>query len=84
VKSEGDFEGGKLLVENFGVKIDASLHTEILERYAKLNLAPYTGFVNPDLLPVYDDKGEITDVKVKYVDDYLDQMMKYGKKYSFL
>ena len=84
VKSEGDFEGGKNLIENFGVKVDASLHLEIIARYAKLNLAPYTGFVNPNLLPVYDDKGEITDVEVEYVDDYLGQMMKYGKKYSFL
>jgi dipeptidyl-peptidase III len=84
IKSEGDFEGGKDLIENFGVKVDASLHSEILARYAKLKLAPYTGFVNPYLLPVHDDKGEMTDVKVEYVDDYLAQMLKYGKKYSFL
>jgi dipeptidyl-peptidase-3 len=84
VKSEGDFEGGKSIIENFGVKVDASLHTELLNRYAKLNLAPYTGFVNPVLIPVYDEKGEMTDVKVEYVDDYLSQMMFYGKKYSFL
>ena len=84
VKSEGDFEGGKNLIENFGVKVDASLHSEIIGRYAKLNLAPYTGFVNPNLIPVCDDKGEMTDVKVEYIDDYLGQMMKYGKKYSFL
>jgi dipeptidyl-peptidase III len=84
VKSEGDFEGGKNIIEDFGVKVDASLHNELLVRYAKLNLAPYTGFVNPKLVPVYDSKGEITDVKVEYIDDYLGQMLEYGKKYSFL
>ncbi len=84
VKSEGDFEGGKKIIENFGVKVDAPLHNEILARYAKLNLAPYTGFVNPMLIPMYDDKREIIDVKVEYIDDYVSQMMYYGKKYSFL
>ncbi len=84
VKSEGDFESGKNIIENFGVKVDASLHNELLSRYAKLNLAPYTGFVNPKLIPVVDSKGEITDIKVEYVDDYLGQMLEYGKKYSFL
>jgi dipeptidyl-peptidase-3 len=84
VKSEGDFEGGKNIIENFGVKVDAPLHAELLERYGKLNLAPYTGFVNPMLKPVLDEKGEITDVTVNYIDDYLSQMMYYGKNYSFL
>ena len=84
VKSEGDFEAGKEIIENYGVKIDPKLHTEILERYAKLNLAPYTGFVNPNLVPVIDAEGNITDVKVEYVDDFMVQMMYYGKKYSFL
>jgi dipeptidyl-peptidase-3 len=84
VKSEGDFEAGKKIIEDFGVKIDASLHTEILTRYEKLNLAPYTGFVNPLLSPVYDPNGKITDVIVEYTDDYLGQMMYYGKNYSFL
>ena len=60
------------------------LHAEILERYAKLNLSPYTGFVNPILSPVYDANGEMTDVKVEYVNDYLGQMLYYGKNYSFL
>jgi dipeptidyl-peptidase-3 len=84
VKSEGDFEGGKNIIENFGVKVDAPLHNELLERYAKLKLAPYTGFVNPMLKPVYDNKSDISDVKVEYTDDYLSQMMNYGKNYSFL
>jgi dipeptidyl-peptidase III len=84
IKSEGDFEAGKNLVENYGVKVDPKLHTEILERYAKLKLAPYTGFVNPYLFPVYDSNGTITDVVVEYTDDYLGQMLYYGKNYSFL
>lgn len=84
VKSEGDFESGKKIIEDFGVKVDAQLHTEILERYAKLNLAPYTGFVNPMLIPVYDTNGGITDITVEYLNDYLSQMMYYGKNYSFL
>ncbi|HEX2968975.1 MAG TPA: dihydrofolate reductase [Bacteroidales bacterium] len=84
IKSEGDFEAGKNLIENYGVKIDQKLHTEILERYAKLNLAPYTGFVNPYLKPVLDSDGEITDISVEYTDDYLGQMLYYGENYSFL
>jgi dipeptidyl-peptidase-3 len=84
VKSEGDFEAGKEIVENYGVKVDAALHSELLDRFARLKLAPYTGFVNPKLVPEMDNNGEIIDVKVEYVDDYLGQMMEYGKKYSFL
>jgi dipeptidyl-peptidase-3 len=84
IKSEGDFEAGKALVENYGVKVDPVLHNEILGRYAKLHLAPYTGFVNPMLKPVVDGKGEITDITVEYSDDFLGQMMYYGKNYSFL
>lgn len=84
IKSEGDYEEGRRIIENFGVKVDPVLHSEILERYKNLNLAPYTGFVNPELLPVYDYDGRMTDVKVKYVDDFLGQMLEYGKRYSFL
>jgi dipeptidyl-peptidase III len=84
IKSEGDYEGGRMIIENFGVKVDPVLHAEILERYEKLNLAPYTGFVNPDLIPEYDSDGRITDVKVVYVNDFVGQMMEYGMKYSFL
>ena len=84
IKSEGDFDAGKKIIENYGVKIDADLHTEILKRYDKLNLAPYTGFINPKLIPVFDNAGEITDVEVEYVDDYLGQMIEYGRNYSFL
>ncbi len=84
IKSEGDFEAGKKLIEDYGVKVDPILHHEILERYAKLNLAPYTGFVNPMLIPVYGENGLIIDIQVEYVNDYLGQMMYYGKNYSFL
>lgn len=84
IKSEGDFEEGRGLIENYGVKIDQKLHSEILERYAKLNLAPYTGFVNPQLSAIYDTDGKMTDVVVEYTNDYLGQMMNYGKNYSFL
>lgn len=84
VKSEGDYEAGKKIIEDYGIKIDASLHSEILERYAKLNLAPYTGFVNPVLIPELNAVGGITDVRVEYYDDFLDQMMYYGFKYAAL
>jgi dipeptidyl-peptidase-3 len=84
IKSEGDYEEGRRIIENFGVNVDPVLHAEILKRYKNLNLAPYTGFVNPDLIPVYDPVGRITDVKVGYVNDFLGQMMEYGRKYSFL
>ena len=84
IKSEGDFDAGKEIIEEFGVKIDPGLHSEITGRYAKLNLAPYTGFVNPMLVPVYDTKGSITDINVVYTNDYPGQMLYYGKNYSFL
>ncbi len=83
IKSEGDYEAGKLLVEKYGVKVDVVLHKEVKERYAKLNLAPYGGFMNPDLVPILKDE-KIIDVKIEYPDDYVKQMMDYGKNYSFL
>lgn len=84
IKSEGDFAAGRDMIENYGVKIDQELHGEILARYAGLNLAPYSGFVNPVMTPVTDSNGKITDVKIEYCSDFLGQMMEYGKKYSFL
>lgn len=84
IKSEGDFEAGKQMIESYGIKIDTVLHNELLERYAKLDLAPYSGYMNPELIPVMDDDGNITDVKVRYIDDFVGQMMKYGKEYSYL
>lgn len=83
IKSEGDFEAGKQLVEKYAVKVDKDLHREILDRYAKLKLAPYGGFVNPVFKPVYNN-NKIIDVKVDYSETYTEQMMRYSKMYSFL
>jgi dipeptidyl-peptidase-3 len=83
IKSEGDYTAGMNLVENYGVKVDPALHKEVLERYAKLKLAPYKGFIQPRLVPVMTD-GKITDVKVEYPDNFIEQMLNYGKNYSFL
>jgi dipeptidyl-peptidase-3 len=83
IKSEGDYEAGKALVETFGVKVDPALHKEVLERYKKLNLTPYAGFINPEYVPV-EKNGEIVDVKINYPMDFTGQMLKYAKQYSFL
>ena len=83
IKSEGDYKAGKNLIERYAVNIDYDLHKEVLERYASLDLKPYKGFINPDIVPVTDKKGNITDYKVVYNDDYLKQMLEYGEKYSF-
>lgn len=82
IKSEGDFEAGKALVENYGVKVDPEIHKEILERYAKLDIAPYKGFVNPSYTLVKDKKGNITDVKITYGEGYVQQMLRYSRDYS--
>lgn len=83
IKSEGDYEACKTLVENYGVKVDQKLHAEVLERFKKLNIAPYGGFINPVFTPVTKD-GKIMDVKISYPDNFSIQMMEYGKKYSYL
>ena len=82
IKSEGDYEAARQLVERYAVKVDAVLHKEILERYEKLNIAPYKGFVNPVLRPVYDADGEITDITVDYSEGYTQQMQRYSREYS--
>jgi dipeptidyl-peptidase-3 len=84
IKSEGDFEAGKNLVETYGVQVDESLHLQVLARMKKLNVAAYGGFINPVLVPVENENGEITDVKVEYPDDFTLQMLNYAKNYSFL
>lgn len=84
IKSEGDFEAGRKLVEDYGVKVDRALHDEVLARYARLNLAPYKGFVNPVMKEVRNAAGEVTDVTLDYTEDYPAQMMRYSKDYSFL
>lgn len=84
VKSQGDYEAGKNLIENYGVQVDADLHAEVLQRAEKLNIPPYGGFINPRLVAVEDEHGTITDVKVEYPADFTEQMLEYGNKYSFL
>ncbi|MEP4531598.1 MAG: dihydrofolate reductase [Cyclobacteriaceae bacterium] len=84
IKSQGDYEAGRALIENYGVKVDEALHQEVLDRYAKLKSAPYGGFINPELVPVTNDAGEITDVEVNYPMDFTQQMLKYGEQFSFL
>ena len=81
IKSEGDYEAGKNLVETYAVNIDPQLHKEVLDRYAKLNLKPYGGFVNPDIVPVIKD-GKVVDYTLEYTDSFLDQQLKYGRDYS--
>lgn len=83
IKSEGDYEAGKNLIENYGVKVDPEIHKEVLQRYGKLGIAPYAGFIQPKLVPVMDG-DKITDVKVEYPSDFAEQMMEYGKKYALL
>jgi dipeptidyl-peptidase III len=83
IKSEGDYKAGHNLVENYGVKLDPQLHKEVLERYAKLNLAPYKGFIQPQYTPVMNGNN-VTDVNVEYPTDFLKQMLYYGKEYAFL
>ena len=84
IKSTGDFESARTLVESYAVKVDPTLHAEVLERYKKLNLAPYKGFVNPVYEAVLDDNGNITDVLVTYNEGYAEQMLRYSKDYSTL
>ena len=84
IKSEGDFEAGKNLIETYGVKVNRVIHKEVLERYAALDLAPYSGFINPVLVPVFDGQGEMTDVKIEYPENYTEQMLGYSENYSFL
>lgn len=83
ITSEGDYEAGKKLVETYGVKVDQNLLKEVKDRYAKLNTAPYNGFIQPKLVPVLNG-GKITDVKVEYPKDFIQQMLEYGKEYGFL
>ena len=83
IKSEGDYAAAEALVENYGVKVDQEIHKEVLARYADLNVAPYSGFVNPNLVPVMEG-GEIIDVKIVHPKDFEEQMLNYAKNYSFL
>ncbi|MEL6989121.1 MAG: dihydrofolate reductase, partial [Bacteroidota bacterium] len=84
VKSQGDFEGAKALIEGYGVQVDQDIHKEVLDRVAKLNLPAYWGFINPEYEVIKNDDGEITDIKVTYPKDFVQQMLDYGAQYSFL
>ena len=83
IKSEGDFEAGKALIETYGVKVDQDIHQEVLARYKKLNISPYGGFINPKLIPVVEG-DQITAVKIEYPADFTEQMLYYGENYSLL
>ena len=84
IKSEGDYEAARQLVERYAVKVDEELHKEVLERYKKLNLAPYKGFINPMMLPVYDSNGQIVDIQLYYGESYAHQMLRYSSEYGTL
>jgi dipeptidyl-peptidase-3 len=84
IKSEGDYEAARQLVEQYAVQIDPAIHQEVLARYERLNLAPYKGFINPVLLPVYDSEGKIADINVYYGESYAHQMLRYSNSYATL
>ena len=84
IKSEGDYESARQLVERYAVKVDTDLHAEVLERYKHLNLAPYKGFINPQMLPVADANGDIIDIQLNYSESYAHQMLRYSSEYSTL
>ena len=84
ITSEGDYAAAKVMVEDYAVKVEPTLHNEILARYAKLNLAPYKGFVNPVYTPVFDAEGNITDVTLDYTEGYVEQHLRYSRDYSWL
>ena len=84
IKSQGDYEAARQLVEQYAVKVDTKLHSEVLERYGKLGLAPYKGFINPWLLPVTDSEGKIVDIQVNYSETYSHQMLRYSSEYGTL
>lgn len=84
IKSEGDYEAGRQLVETYGVNVDAEIHNDILERYKQLNIAPYKGFLNPRMLPVYNAAGEVTDIHLDYSESYSEQMFRYSQQYATL
>jgi dipeptidyl-peptidase-3 len=84
IKSEGDYETARLLIEKYAVKVDPDLHKEVLARYTKLNIAPYRGFVNPVMVVIKDKEGQITDIRIDYREGYAEQMLRYARKYSTL
>ncbi|MDE6131713.1 MAG: dipeptidyl peptidase 3, partial [Muribaculaceae bacterium] len=84
IKSEGDYDAGAALVETYAVKVDPAVHKEVLDRYAHLNIAPYRGFVNPTYRQIFDGNGNVVDVEIEYNEDFIPQMLRYGKDYNGL
>lgn len=84
IKSQGDYQAGRDLIENYGVNVDQQLHKEVLDRFEPLNVAPYSGFINAKLEPVTDELGEVTDIKITYPADFVEQMLEYGREHSHL
>lgn len=84
ITSEGDYEAGAKLINTYAVKVDPKLHNEVIERFSKLNIPPYRGFINPELEPVYSKNGEIVDVVLKYGETYPEQMLRLSKDYKTL
>ena len=84
IKSEGDYEAGRKLVETYAVNIDSDIHNEVLQRYKRLNIAPYKGFLNPRMLPVFNAKGEVIDITLDYSEGYTEQMLRYSQQYATL
>ena len=84
IKSEGDFEAARNLVEKYGVKLNNQLHAEVLSRYKKLNIAPYKGFLNPKYVPLFDDNNDIIDISVDYSESLEEQMLRYSREYSLI
>lgn len=84
IKSEGDYEAARKLVETYGVKVDPAIHREVLERYERLHLSPYKGFINPVYTALRDSNGNITDVRISYTEGYAEQMLRYSREYNNL
>ena len=84
IRSEGDYEAARMLVETYGVSVDDALHAEVLERYARLDLRPYKGFINPQYHAVRNAAGEVTDVTVSYTEAFDEQCLRYSREYSTL
>ena len=84
IKSEGDYDAAKAIVESYAINVDETLHSEILSRYATLNISPYKGFINPRMQPAYDENGDITDILLDFTESYAHQMMRYSSEYGFL
>jgi len=84
IKSQGDYQAGRDLIENYGVQVDQEIHSQVLARSEPLNIPPYRGFINPKLTPVKNESGQVVDITVSYPTDFVEQMLEYGRNYSYL